>query len=187
MGSHKEAGAYRAVGKSNGGGGVERRGRSLSSGRGKQGGGGVERRVSKAGQREGGKPGDTGQTTTVSLAQSGGSGSTAGTKVGSGASLKVPPPGVIENDDNDYDSDDSDFVVLNDVEEEAEEEIEEKTKKYFRPPRNYVKMVERIGINSLSTCEARHYWSLYYKNGSGKYKESTRNEMASKGRYIESR
>ena len=100
---------------------------------------------------------------TIRHGHRGGSGSTAGTKVGSGASLKVPPPrevplpGVIESDDDDYDSDDSDFI-LSDEEEEAsdhilEEEKEETTKKYFFPPRNYVLMREKSGINTLSTCE----------------------------------
>ena len=105
----------------------------------------------------------------------GGSGSTAGTKVGSGASLKVPPsgevpppgqvsppgevppPGVIESDDDDYDSDDSDFILIDEEEEASdhilEEEKEKITKKYFYPPRNYVLSREKSGINTLSICE----------------------------------
>ena len=133
-----------------------RRGRSLpSSGSEKKPGGVSRERRARARSVPSGR-GSQGRSL------SSGSGSTAGTKVGSGASLKVPPAGVIESDDDDYDSEDSDFV-LNDEEEEAydpilEEEIDN-TKQYFFPPNNYVRVRERQGINTDSTCAEyiRHY------------------------------
>jgi len=103
---------------------VERRGSSLSSGRGSLG-----RRVSQDGRGV--------------------------------SQLPLPAYNDIVIDD-DYDSEDSDFV-LNDEEEEAYDHIleEEKdnTKQYFFPPNNYVWVRERQGIYTVSTCVEfiRHY------------------------------
>ena len=133
-----------------------RRGRSLPSSGSEKKPGGVSRERRARGRSVPSGRGSQGRSL------SSGSGSTAGTKVGSGVSLKVPPAGVIESDDDDYDSEDSDFV-LNDEEEEAydpilEEEIDN-TKQYFFPPNNYVRVRERQGINTDSTCAEyiRHY------------------------------